>query len=424
MTTAEAAAPEATVEPPQDTPAEQIGQEVTGAEIVQFRPRNSLAAKMRYAETLAKSGLLPNEYRRQPANVLYAVEYGEMLSISALAAITGIHIIEGKPSASAALMTALVRRAGHKLRVSFDHATMTATARLIRSDDPDFVFESVWTLDRAITARLCELRDGKPYARTKKGEPGNWEKYPVNMLKARATSEVCRDGCEEVLSGVHYTPEELGAEVDEDGIPLGRTTVEQVEVDWNAEIKKCGGDREKLVALWKTAPRDSEARDKIAEAAAEAAKAAKQTAAGNGEGPTARTMTEESNYADAPARAVEEVIETVDAEFVEEDEPKQPISPAQVAAQCVDRLIVTAEVGEVAGIISMLQKAPKVATMNATGLLVREDAKAAAAELDIQGGDKVTVADLATLVLAYLEANGYSVANGVAVTAEQLKAAS
>ena len=38
------------------------------------------------------------------------------------------------------------------------------------------------------------------------------------MLKARAITQCARDACEEALFGLHYTPEELGAEVDEDGV--------------------------------------------------------------------------------------------------------------------------------------------------------------------------------------------------------------
>ena len=120
-----------------------------------------------------------------------------------MAAVNGIHIIDGKPTASAGLMSALVRRAGHKLRVTGDDKR--AVAEIIRADDPDFTFRSEWTLERAKQAGLA----GK----------GSWGKYPAAMLKARAISEVCRDACEEALSGVHYTPEELGAdvEVDADG---------------------------------------------------------------------------------------------------------------------------------------------------------------------------------------------------------------
>ena len=38
------------------------------------------------------------------------------------------------------------------------------------------------------------------------------------MLKSRAITQCARDACEEVLFGLHYTPEELGADVDEDGV--------------------------------------------------------------------------------------------------------------------------------------------------------------------------------------------------------------
>jgi len=165
----------------------------------------ALPAKVMYAKTLADSGLLPAAYRQHPPNILYALEYGEMLGLSPMAAITGIHIIEGKPSASAGLISALVRRAGHRLRVTGDDKT--ATAQIVRADDPDFTFSATWTMDRAKAADLT----GK----------ATWRKYPAAMLKARALTEVARDACEEALFGLHYTPEELGAEVDEDGEVVG-----------------------------------------------------------------------------------------------------------------------------------------------------------------------------------------------------------
>lgn len=166
--------------------------------------QSGMPDKLSYAKALAESGLLPESYRRQPANVLWAVEYGEMLGLAPMAAITGIHVISGKPTASASLISALVRRAGHRLRVTGDGER--AVAEIVRSDDPDFTFRSEWTLERAQVAGLT----GK----------GTWKSYPAAMLKARAITEVARDACEEALSGVHYTPEELGAEVDGDGDPV------------------------------------------------------------------------------------------------------------------------------------------------------------------------------------------------------------
>jgi hypothetical protein len=165
----------------------------------------SLPDMVRYAEHLSSAGLLPAQYRGKPANVLYAMEYGRTLSITPLAAITGIHVIEGKPSASAALISGLVRRAGHKLRVRGDDTT--AWAQIIRADDPDYDgYQVTWTIDRAKTAGLANK--------------DVWKKYPAAMLKARAITEVARDACEEVLFGLHYTPEELGAIVNQDGEPV------------------------------------------------------------------------------------------------------------------------------------------------------------------------------------------------------------
>jgi hypothetical protein len=185
---------------------------------VRATPANSLPDMVRYAEHLAQADMLPKGFAGRPANVLYAMEYGRTLGITPIAALTGIHVIEGKPSASSGLIGALVRQAGHKLRVKGDGRS--ATAQIIRADDPDWTYECTWDLDRAAQAGLCQIRDGKPYARDYKDRPTAWEKYPAAMLKARAITEVARDACEDVLFGLHYTPEELGAYVNQDGEPV------------------------------------------------------------------------------------------------------------------------------------------------------------------------------------------------------------
>jgi len=157
---------------------------------------DNLPERMEYSKALAASDLLPKQYRNSPANVLVAVEYGRALGLEPMAAIQGIHVVEGKPTASAQLIGALVRNAGHRLRVVGDDTQATATIR--RADDPDFEFTATWTMQRAAKAGLA----GK----------GSWAKYPAAMLKARAITEVARDACPEVLAGVSYTAEELGVD--------------------------------------------------------------------------------------------------------------------------------------------------------------------------------------------------------------------
>lgn len=166
--------------------------------------RSSLNDKLVYAEKLSNASLLPRSYQRNPGNVLFALEYADALGVSPIHAITSIHVIEGKPSASADLIAALIRRAGHKLRVSGDDTH--AAAVLIRGDDPDFEFRSEWTMEKARSAGLT----GK----------GVWKNYPGAMLRARAITEVARAGASDALFGVIYTPEELGAEVTAEGNPI------------------------------------------------------------------------------------------------------------------------------------------------------------------------------------------------------------
>lgn len=185
----------------------------------------SLDERRAYVSAIAQAGdLLPRSLwvgnQPSPAKVLLLAETGSMLGLHPMAALQSIHIIEGKPTLSANLLAALVRRAGHRLRVTTSGAwadgSFVARAVLVRSDDPDFEFVVEWTKARATTAGLA----GR----------GNWNKYPEAMAKARAITEVIREGAPDVTIVAAYTPEELGAaEVTEDGevVTLKASTPDQ-----------------------------------------------------------------------------------------------------------------------------------------------------------------------------------------------------
>lgn len=157
----------------------------------------------RWCQDIAASTFLPPDYRGNPANVMYAAEIADSLGLNRVRALNGLAIISGKPTMTADLMGELVRRAGHKLRISGDDTK--ATAVIIRADDPEFEYKCVWTIDRA---KKCGLITEKSYG---------WRRYPAAMLRARATTEVARMGAQDALGGVIYCPEELGANVDESG---------------------------------------------------------------------------------------------------------------------------------------------------------------------------------------------------------------
>ncbi|MGO1736888.1 MAG: hypothetical protein ACTHZ9_11285 [Leucobacter sp.] len=165
---------------------------------------NNLKAWMENARVLSDASLLPREYQQQPANILLAIQTGAPLGFGTLESINGIHIINGKPTMSADLVQASIRRAGHRLRITGDDTY--AEAVLIRADDPDFEFKARWDMNKAKTAGLLSNE--------------TWKKYPAAMLRSRAITEVARMGAADALHGVIYTPEELDVPVNAQGEPL------------------------------------------------------------------------------------------------------------------------------------------------------------------------------------------------------------
>jgi len=153
------------------------------------------------AEVIASSGMAPRSVDT-PEKVLTISLKGRELRLPPMQALSHIHIVEGKPTLSAELMRALVQRDGHTIRVE-EMTDTSVTVVGVRKDDPDNPLRRTWTIEQAQRAGVANK--------------GPWKSYPGAMLLARATSELCRAMFADVLMGSSYTPEELGASVDEDG---------------------------------------------------------------------------------------------------------------------------------------------------------------------------------------------------------------
>lgn len=165
---------------------------------------SSLDSRIRYANVIADArGLLPAGVVNAP-QALLIFEQASALGIPPITGLSNIHIIKGRPTLSAGLMSGLIRQAGHKLRVWVEGngEEMKAIAELIRSDDPDFTFHAEFSI---ADARRADLYPGK--------SDSNWAKYPRAMLKSRVTSEVAREGATDVFIGSAYTPEEMNPDL-------------------------------------------------------------------------------------------------------------------------------------------------------------------------------------------------------------------
>ena len=158
--------------------------------------RHDLAEAGIYAQAHA---LVPYQMRGNTGDMYLLMQIAKHLNIPFITALRGLSFIgdkDVKPAMTAQLMSALVRNAGHTLREQWDADTNTATAILIRKDDPSFEHVAVWDEEKA---RVAGLWESTP----------TWMQYPKAMLTARAMSEVCRHAASEVLLGFSYVPEEF-----------------------------------------------------------------------------------------------------------------------------------------------------------------------------------------------------------------------
>lgn len=162
-----------------------------------FTPR-TMAEAWKLAETFHASGLLPRGVS-SPAAAFTIIATGAELGLSPMASLRSIHVIEGKPVLSAALIAGIVQRRpdlceGFALVESTETIATYETTR--RGQAP---VRMSFTLEQAQRAGLT----GKD----------NWRKYPHAMLRARASAELARAVYPDVVGGL-YDPDEIpGADV-------------------------------------------------------------------------------------------------------------------------------------------------------------------------------------------------------------------
>lgn len=158
--------------------------------------RRDMAEAAIYAQAGA---LVPSQMRGNAGDMYILMQIAKYLNVPVISVLRGFSFIgdkDVKPTMTAQFMAGLVRNAGHTLREQWDAETNTATATLIRKDDPSFEHIAVWDEEKA---RVAGLWESTP----------TWVQYPKAMLTARAMSEVCRHAASEVLLGFSYVPEEF-----------------------------------------------------------------------------------------------------------------------------------------------------------------------------------------------------------------------
>lgn len=152
------------------------------------------------SRTLSKSALLPEAVRGKEPEIMFAILTGAELGLAPMQSIRAIEVIKGKPTLKAEAMVALVRARRDVCEYfMLRHSdAKSATYETKRVGDPSPTTMS-FTLAEAQAAGLT--------APTRNGEPSMWTKYPAAMLRARASSVICKAVYSDILLGVYESDE-------------------------------------------------------------------------------------------------------------------------------------------------------------------------------------------------------------------------
>lgn len=153
-------------------------------ELIKVTPTEALSLGKAFFE----SGLFTDIKSAQQAVV--KIMAGAEISLPPFASMSGIHIIQGKPTIGAGLIAARIKGSG-----KYDYRVITQTEVTCSIDfyqGKEKIGNSTFTFDQA-----------------KKAGTKNLDKFPANMLFARAISNGVKWYCPDIFAGPVYTPEEM-----------------------------------------------------------------------------------------------------------------------------------------------------------------------------------------------------------------------
>jgi hypothetical protein len=159
----------------------------------------------RAARAMSASGFFADT--RQASQAIVKILAGQELGFGPFASMTGVHIIKEKPTLAANLMAAAVKRSGkYNYKVTkHDENECHLEFYELWGGKWEKIGDSIFTIADAKKAGVYETNP-------------NWKKYPRNQLFARAMSNGQRWYAPDAFNGATvYTPDEMGAAVDEEG---------------------------------------------------------------------------------------------------------------------------------------------------------------------------------------------------------------
>lgn len=194
-----------------------------------------LAALYNECAKLARSKFVPETFKDDTDTVFALARYGEQYGLTPIHAVARLYVINGKIEPSADVLAALVIDHGHELR--FDETSSERCTVSIRRQGTDYWQSLTWTIEDARRAGLLDLwvvrwvsagQSGKKYPEEftvghvdtgvnetliaeapdwvktdvragKLKAKENWQKYPDDMLAAKAIRRAVKRFCPDAL---------------------------------------------------------------------------------------------------------------------------------------------------------------------------------------------------------------------------------
>lgn len=155
----------------------------------------NLGEVQQFADICFKSGLFPD--CKSSSEAAMKIVAGRELGLPALMSLQKLYIVNGRMGMAAEVATLLLQERGYKISLpKYDNRDNPTACEVTIKKDGKGEFTGRFTLIDAKRAGLVK-------------QFGAWEKYPQDLLYARALMSAARKFAPEALGGVGYTPEEL-----------------------------------------------------------------------------------------------------------------------------------------------------------------------------------------------------------------------
>lgn len=150
---------------------------------------------LKFAELMSKSDLVPKDFKDKPGNILVAIQKGQEVGLSPMAALETIAVINGRASLWGDGLLGIVQAAPSYEWIDESQCSEKAGVCTVKrkGEQP---YTATFTLEDAKRAGLL-------------GKPGPWTAYTKRMLQLRARGFALRDKFADVLKGMIAAEEAL-----------------------------------------------------------------------------------------------------------------------------------------------------------------------------------------------------------------------